>query len=426
VPSPRPVLIAGAGIGGLTAALAIAQRGFPVAVFEQAERLEEIGAGIQLSPNAARVLIALGLRERLERRAVAPQELRVMSARGARVLARAPLAPGDAQGDAAPYWMIHRGDLQAALLEAVRADAAITLHLGARVDDFVLDGDGVTISVLSPSQPKSDLSDFGQLKPPSSGKPEFGGGHRGCALIAADGLWSRLRARLGHRDEPRFARRVAWRALIAADAVTQEARAPAVTLWFDGDNHLVHYPVRGGDLINVVAIVGDDWREAGWNAPGERAEILARYGAATWPPAARTVLTAAQQWHKWALYDRLPIGEASADTGTAWGHGAVTLLGDAAHPMLPYLAQGAAMAIEDAWVLARALAERRDDAPAALRSYERERHARTARVQHAAHRTGTVYHLGGGAALLRRLVLTAMGGQRLIARYDWIYGWTPA
>jgi salicylate hydroxylase len=398
VPSSRPVLIAGAGIGGLTAALAIAQRGFPVAVFEQAERLEEIGAGIQLSPNAARVLIALGLRERLERRAVAPQELRVMSARGARVLARAPLAAGAAQGDA-PYWMIHRGDLQAALLEAVRADAAITLHLGARVDDFVLDGHGVTVSAA--------------------------GGHRGCALIAADGLWSRLRARLGHRDEPRFARRVAWRALVAADAVAQDARAPAVTLWFDGDNHLVHYPVRGGDLINVVAIVGDDWREAGWNAPGERAEILARYGAATWPPAARMVLAAAPQWHKWALYDRLPIGEASADTRATWGHGGVTLLGDAAHPMLPYLAQGAAMAIEDAWVLARALAERRDDAPAALRNYERERHTRTARVQHAAHRTGTVYHLGGGAALLRRLALAAMGGQRLIARYDWIYGWTP-
>src|SRR5262249_36463572 len=204
VPASCHVLIAGAGIGGLTAALALAQRGFPVEVFEQAERITEIGAGIQLSPNAARVLIALGLRERLERRAVAPQELRVMGARGARVLARAPLAAGAAQRDAAPYWVIHRGDLQAALLGAVRADAALTPPLGARADDFVLDEDGVTISVLSPSQPKSGLSDFGQPKAPNSGKPEFGGGHRGCALIAADGLWSRLRARLGHCDEPRF------------------------------------------------------------------------------------------------------------------------------------------------------------------------------------------------------------------------------
>jgi salicylate hydroxylase len=401
VPPPRPVIIAGAGIGGLTAALALAQRGFRVTVFEQAQRLEEIGAGIQLSPNATRVLIALGLRERLERRAVAPEELRVMSARRARVLARAPLGTDAARRDGAPYWMIHRGDLQAALVEAVRADAAVTLHLDARVDDFVLDGDGVTISAA--------------------------GGHRGCALIAADGLWSRLRARLGHRDAPRFARRVAWRALVAADAVPRDARAPAVTLWFDGDAHLVHYPVRGGDLVNIVAIVGDDWREAGWNAPGERAEILARYPAARWPAAARAVLAAARQWHKWALYDREPIAAARADAGApaAWGHGAITLLGDAAHPMLPYLAQGAAMAIEDAWVLARALAERRDDAAAALRSYERERQARTARVQHAAHRTGTVYHLGGHAALLRALVLAAMGGKRLIARYDWIYGWTP-
>jgi salicylate hydroxylase len=396
-----PVLIAGAGIGGLTAALAIARRGFEVVLFEQAERLEEIGAGIQLSPNASRVLIALGLGATIESRAVAPQELRVMSARTARLLARAPLA-GSAQRDGAPYWMIHRGDLQAALLEAVRATSAVTLRLGTRVDAFAFDGEDVMISAA--------------------------GGQRGCALIAADGLWSGLRARLGHRDEPRFARRVAWRALVAAEAVPAEAREPAVTLWFDGDNHLVHYPVRGGKLINVVAIVGDDWRETGWNAPGERAAILARYGAANWSPAARTVLEAAPHWHKWALYDRPPTGAARGGTaGPAdWGEGPVTLLGDAAHPMLPYLAQGAAMAIEDAWVLARNLAGRRDDVSAALRAYERERQPRTARVQHAAHRTGAVYHLGGAGAVLRRLALSALGGKRLIARYHWIYGWTPA
>ena len=396
MPSSRPVIIAGAGIGGLTAALAIAQRGFRVAVFDQAERLDEAGAGIQLSPNASRVLLALGLRERLRRHAVVPEELRVMTAETARVLARAPLGAAAAQRYGAPYWVIHRGDLQAVLVEAARAHPGIALHLGAQVVDFAPDGEGVTVSALASGRPAS---------------------HRGLALIAADGLWSRLRARLGHRDAPRFARHTAWRALADAAAVDADLRAPAVNLWLGGDAHLVHYPVRGGSLVNVVAIVHDDWREPGWSATGERAEILARYGAGTWPAAARAILAVPRRWHKWALYDRAPLA--------AWGRGAVTLLGDAAHPMLPYLAQGAAMAIEDAAVLARALSEGRDDPAGALRSYERQRHGRTARAQRAARRNGTVYHLTGAAALLRRLALAAMGGRRLLSRYDWIYGWTP-
>jgi salicylate hydroxylase len=399
VASSRPVIIAGAGIGGLTAALAIAQQGFRVELFDQAERLEEVGAGIQLSPNASRILIALGLRERLQSHVVAPEELRVMRAKTARVLARAPLGAA-AQRYGAPYWVIHRGDLQAVLVDAVRADPAIALHLGTRVDDFARDDEGVTIATPSARQHE----------------------HRGSALIAADGLWSRLRARLGHGDAPRFARQTAWRALAEADAVPADLRAPAVNLWFDGDAHLVHYPVRGGRLINVVAIVRDDWREPGWNAPGERDEILARYGAGAWTAAARAVLAAPQRWHKWALYDRVPL----TASDRPWGRGAVTLLGDAAHPMLPYLAQGAAMAIEDAAVLARRLAEARDDPDGALRRYEQQRHSRSARAQRAAHRTGRVYHLGGPASLLRRLALAAMGGERLLSRYDWLYGWTPA
>jgi 2-polyprenyl-6-methoxyphenol hydroxylase-like FAD-dependent oxidoreductase len=401
VPSSRPVIIAGAGIGGLTAALAIAQRGLRVVVFDQAGRLEEAGAGIQLSPNASRVLLALGLGQRLRRHAVVPEELRVMTTESARVLARAPLGAAAAQRYGAPYWVIHRGDLQAALVEAARAHPDIALHLGAQVDDFAPDGEGVTVAVLASGQPAS---------------------HRGLALIAADGLWSRLRARLGHRDAPRFARHTAWRALADADAVDADLRAPAVNLWLGGDAHLVHYPVRGGSLVNVVAIVRDDWREPGWSATGERAEILARYGAGTWPAAARAILAVPQHWHKWALYDRAPL---AAWGRAAWGRGAVTLLGDAAHPMLPYLAQGAAMAIEDAAVVARVLPERRDDPAGALRSYERQRRGRTARAQRAARHNGTIYHLTGAAALLRRLALAAMGGRRLLTRYDWLYGWTP-
>src|SRR5262249_5434005 len=188
---------------------------------------------------------------------------------------------------------------------------------------------------------------------------------RGVALIAADGLWSNLRQRLGHRREPRFARRTAWRALAPADALMPELRAPAVNLWFGTRAHLVHYPVRGGNLINVVAIVRDDWREPGWSAPGERAEILARYRAPMWSAVPRALLAAPEHWQKWALYDRPPLAR--------WGKGAVTVLGDAAHPMLPYLAQGAAMAIEDAAVLAPRLAHAHDETPRAIRRPERQR-----------------------------------------------------
>jgi salicylate hydroxylase len=392
--SSRPVLIAGAGIGGLTAALALAQRGFAVAVFDQAERLEEIGAGIQLSPNASRILIALGLGEQLQRHVVAPEELRVMSARGAQVLAHAPLGASAGQRYGAPYWVIHRGDLQAVLLAAVAGQPAITLHLDARIDDFAQDG----VLICARSADRRE--------------------HRGIALIAADGLWSRLRARLGHGDAPRFAGQVAWRALAPAETVAADLRAAAVNLWFDTDAHLVHYPVRGGSLINVVAIARSDWREGGWSAPANHDEVLAHYPAATWPPEVHALLAAPQRWQKWALYDRPPLA--------AWGRGAVTLLGDAAHPMLPYLAQGAAMAIEDAAVVAQCLALRRNNPAGALRAYEQERSARSARAQRAAHLNGAVYHLGKPGALLRQYMLKAMGGERLLSSYDWLYGWTPA
>jgi 2-polyprenyl-6-methoxyphenol hydroxylase-like FAD-dependent oxidoreductase len=396
VASSRTVIVAGAGIGGLTAALAIARHGLHVTVFDQAQRLEEIGAGIQLSPNASRILIALGLGEQLRRHVVAPEELRIMNARTARVLARAPLGAVAEKRYGAPYWVIHRGDLQAVLIDAVRVHPGIVLNLGARVEDFALNENGVTVFARSAQHRVED---------------------RGVALVAADGLWSSLRRRLGHRREPRFARRTAWRALARADALMPELRAPAVNLWFGTRAHLVHYPVRGGSLINVVAIVRDDWREPGWSAPGERAEILARYRTPMWSAVPRAILAAPEHWQKWALYDRPPLAR--------WGKGAVTLLGDAAHPMLPYLAQGAAMAIEDAAVLAQRLADARDDPAGAMRRYERQRRERAARAQRAARRNGIVYQLGGPGAFLRTLALTAIGGERLLARYDWLYGWRP-
>ena len=393
--SSRNVIIAGAGIGGLTAALAIAQRGFPVAVFDQAQRLEEAGAGLQLSPNASRILLALGLGPRLQPHVVVPEELRVRDARTARVLARAPFGATAAERYDAPYWVIHRGDLQAALLEAVAASPDIALCLGTQVEDYARHDEEVTVAAHRGGRSVEE---------------------RGIALIGADGLWSNLRRRLGHQVEPRFAGHTAWRALVPAEAMPPELSAPAVSLWLGRDAHLVHYPVKGGQVINVVAILRDTWNEPGWNAPGEAQELLERFPASHWPAQARALLGVADPWQKWALHDCAPLA--------CWGRGPATLLGDAAHPMLPYLAQGAAMAIEDAAVLAQRPGRTPDDPTAGLRPYEERRHGRTRRTQRAARRNGTFYHLGGPDGWLRTLALFAMG-ERLIRRYDWLYGWKP-
>jgi len=398
VAAARTVIIAGAGIGGLTTALALAQRGFEITVLEAADRLEEVGAGLQLSPNAARVLIALGIAERLKPHVVVPEHLVVRNARSGRLLAQGPLGASSAQRYGAPYWVIHRSDLQAALCEAVTATPGITCRLGSKVEEVAAEPDGVVVSALHQTQPFAA---------------------RAQTLIAADGLWSALRQQLGHRSAPRPAGQTAWRALIPVEAAPKNVTLPAVNLWLGVDAHLVHYPVKAGRMINVVAIVDDDWREPGWSTPGAPNELLERFSAEQWHASARDLLAASERWQKWALFDCPPL----ASWGTTWGNGRVTLLGDAAHPMLPYLAQGAAMAIEDAAVISACL-DRNPDVPAALRNYEASRLPRTARVQRDASRNSAVYHMGGPAAVLRSLALMAMGGERLISRYDWLYGWT--
>jgi salicylate hydroxylase len=394
--SQRTVIVAGAGIGGLTAALALARNGFRVTVLEQAQRLEETGAGIQLSPNAARTLIDLGLESRLRRQAVAPTALRVLSATTGREIVRMPLGEAAEQRYGAPYWVIHRGDLQAALVAAVSAHPAITVKLGTRVEGFAADANEVTVWAHRQA---------GLTK------------EHGLALLAADGLWSVLRERLGDGEPPRFAGRTAWRGLIPADTVAPEFREPLVHLWLGRDAHLVHYPVKAGRLINVVAITTDSWNAPGWSKAANPADLIPRLTGEGWASPALSLVGLPDAWLKWALYDRPPLAR--------WSLGPVALLGDAAHPMLPFLAQGAAMAIEDGAVAARCLAQQPDDAAAALQTYDAMRRARTARVQRLAARNGARYHLAGARAGLRDAAMRMIGGKRLLQHYDWLYDWRP-
>ncbi len=337
----RTILIAGAGIGGLTAAKALADKGFRVVLYEQAERPQETGAGIQLSPNATRALTALGLADKLAPHVVVPQAVSIRQAASGREIARIPLGEDIAFRYGTPYWVVHRADLQAVLLDAVKAHPDIVLKTGTQVEDFAVHANGVTV----------------QLRQGIHASDE-----RAIAFIAADGLWSRARTRFTREGAPRFRGRKAWRVMLDADHVRDEFREPIVHLWLGKNAHLVHYPVCAGRLINIVAIVDDKTKGDDWSAPGRREEILKYFAPGHWATAARDLINEAEQWQTWSLYDR--------PARWRWGHGAMTMLGDAAHPALPFIAQGAAMAIEDAATLAQCLSAHGVEPVQGLRLYE--------------------------------------------------------
>jgi salicylate hydroxylase len=400
VATSRTIFVAGAGIGGLTTALALARRGFRVVVLEKAERLEEAGAGLQLSPNASRVLVELGLQPQLAARAVTPEAISIMSARSGGEIARLPLGETATRRAGAPYWVVHRADLQAALQAHVNNNPDIELRLGCQFEDAATHAKGLTVIQRSGMTRQQELA---------------------LALIGADGIWSTVRHHLFPRAQPRFSGLIAWRGTLDATQLPREYTSSRVQLWMGPNAHLVAYPISGARQINVVAVVPGTWNRPGWSAPGETSEIKNAFASAGWPGTARMMIGAVDDWRKWALF--------TVPEGGQWTDGAIALLGDAAHAMLPFAAQGAGMAIEDAAVLAECLGEAAGettaDVAAALKRYARLRRARVARVQRAARQAGRIYHLTGPVAYARDLVIKAMGPKRMLARQDWIYDWRP-
>lgn len=393
----RTIVVAGAGIGGLTAALTLAAEGFRVVILEKAERLEEAGAGLQLSPNASRILIGLGLQPRLAPRAVMLDGVSIINARSGRELARLPLGETAAFRAGAPYWVLHRADLQAALLAHINDHPDIELKLGCQFEDVGLHAKGLTIGQRSGSSRQHEPA---------------------LALIGADGVWSAVRRQLFPDMQPRFSGLIAWRGTIDADRLPRELASRRVQLWMGSNAHLVAYPISGGKKINMVAILPGSWNSPGWSASGDSIEIKDQFMASNWSGPARMMISAVEEWRRWALFT-LP-------DGGAWNSGPMALLGDAAHAMLPFAAQGAGMAIEDAAVLAKCLGpclHDRASIPAALERYAGLRKSRVARVQRTARQQGRIYHLTGPMALARDLAIRAMGGQRLHERQEWIYDW---
>ncbi len=382
-------LIIGGGIGGLTAALALSKVGQRCAVFEQAPAFGEIGAGLQLGPNAMRRLHALGLASALTSVATFPAQLQVRSAASGAVLGTLPLGEAALQRYGAPYATVHRGDLHAALIAAVQATPT-QLRTGCEVGRYSVTAKCAHVMVNHAP-------------------------HDGAYVIGADGLRSAMRQQLLNDGAPRLAGQVVYRALVEQSHLPATLRSSNITVWLGPHLHVVAYPVRGGDWLNVAAIVhGQLAIDSGlWDQSVHTAAV---HGALkTMCAPLNALIHALPQWLAWNVYDREPISG-----GAAQAQGRVALLGDAAHPMRPYLAQGAGMAIEDAAALAQAMQANVNDVPSALRSYAQARWQRNAQVQRRALRNGQLFHLPAPLSWARDAGIALLGKQLLDV--PWLYG----
>jgi salicylate hydroxylase len=377
-------VVVGAGIGGLAAALALSQRGVEVTVLERSPVFGEVGAGLQLSPNAGHVLRALGVLEAARDAAFAPEAASIRDGRSGAVRMRQPLGTLAEARWGAPYLNLHRADLHGFLLSAAKK-AGVVVQGGVRVLSYERHG-GAAVIVA-----------------------ELGRTRRADLLVAADGVRSAVRARMLGAEEPRYTGFAAWRAVVPAAALPSPLPPEAVS-WIGRDRHLVTYYLRGNTLLNLVAVTRRAaWTEEGWSVPGDPDELRTAFGG--WHPSVSSALSAVREAYLWGLFDR--------PSAPKWTDGPACLLGDAGHPMLPFMAQGAAMAIEDAWVLAAEVA-RGGPVAAALARYEARRRPRTTAVQAQAGANASLFH-GRGLAPLKLAAARALPGLAR-ARMDAVYG----
>jgi salicylate hydroxylase len=392
-------VVVGAGIGGLAAALALARNGHSVTVLDQAPAFGEVGAGVQLGPNAVKVLAHWGLLQALLQSASLPDAIAVRSATTGRPITRMLLGQACVQRHGQVYATVHRADLHAVLLNAAQKESRVSLVPGCAAQD-ITNTDGELCVQTSATEFNGDL------------------------LVGADGLWSRVREYVQPQSPPSFTGHLAYRALLPATALPPDAaeqfRANEISVWWAPRVHMVGYPLRGGQLYNLAILAEGASPGQGWNfdvAPGDINQVLLRCmgSAPTKNPVLAQLIGQASAWRCWPLYQRKPQ--------QGWSRERATLLGDAAHPMLPYLAQGAAMALEDAYVLSRSVANAAD-VPSAIAHYEQQRFARTTRVVQTAQRNAWAFHVRGPLALARNAMLTLQGTQAL--GMDWLYGFDAA
>lgn len=397
-PGTRRIIVAGAGIGGLTAALAFAARGYTVRIFEQAARIEAAGAGIQLSPNATHILDRLGVLEYLLPTAVRPEAVRLLDAGNLRMLAEVPLGESGQRRWNAPYLVLHRGDLQAAFLKRIAQEPAIELVTCANVRDVQRHPHGITASIaIGDGIEKAE----------------------GLLLVGADGVWSTVRSLLPRPENSDFTGTLAWRATISAGspagaAFARNAAPDCVNAFLHSGFHLVAYPMQGGGAFNLVAFTKGERIAEGWS--GRADPSILRHALRKTAPALQNLINAAAPWTAWPIHTVGPKNQWTTPDGIA-------LIGDAAHAMTPFAAQGAAMAIEDGATLAAQIGSQPGRLPEALALFEENRKARIARVARRGALNHLAWHAAGPVALARNLVLKMRPPEKLAADLDWLYGW---